>query len=59
MMYSDATPLTPGAETNYRTHYKLGFARRLGKENVAGWSGIDTSNEVATGELADGSKFNM
>ena len=31
----------------------------LGKENVAGWSGIDTSNEVATGELADDSNFNM
>ena len=25
--YSDAIPLTPGAETtSYRTHYKLGFA---------------------------------
>ena len=31
----------------------------LGKENVAGWWGIDTSNEVATGELMDDSNFNI
>ena len=30
---------------------------RLGKENVAGWWGIDTYNEVATGELTDNSNF--
>ena len=28
---------------------------RLGKENVAGWWRIDTSNEVATGEIANDS----
>ena len=33
--------------------------QRSGKENVAGWWGIDTSNEVATGELADNSNFNI
>ena len=35
---------------------------RLGKEYVAGWcKGIDTSesNEVASGELADDSNFNI
>ena len=32
---------------------------RLGKENVAGWWGMDTSNEVATGELMDDSNFNI
>ena len=31
----------------------------LGKENVAGWWGIDTSTKVATGELADDSNFNI
>ena len=31
----------------------------LGKENVASWWGIDTSNKVATGELADVSNFNI
>ena len=32
---------------------------RLGKENVACWWGIDTSNEVATGELTDNSNINI
>ena len=32
---------------------------RLERENVAGWWGIDTSNEVATGELVDDSNFNI
>ena len=32
---------------------------RLEKENVASWWGIDTSNEIATGELADDSNFNI
>ena len=32
---------------------------RLEKENVAGRWGIDTSNEVATGELAYDSNFNI
>ena len=43
-----------------RTHYPLEFAKlTLGKGNMAGWCrGIDTSNEVATGELADDSSFN-
>ena len=42
-------------------HYRLGFAKlMLGIGNVAGWCrGIDTSNEVATGELADDSSFNI
>ena len=31
----------------------------LGKGNVAGWCrGIDTSNEVTTGEVVDDSSFN-
>ena len=29
----------------------------LGKENVANWWGIDTSNEVASGELVDDTNF--
>ena len=42
-------------------HYRLGFAKlTLGKENAVGWCrGIDTSNEVATGELKDDSSFNI
>ena len=31
----------------------------LRKENVNGWWGIDTSNEIATGELMDDSNFNI
>ena len=42
-------------------HYRLGFAKLvLRKGNVAGWCrGIDTSNEVATGELMEDSSFNI
>ena len=44
-----------------RRHYRLKFAKlMLGKGNVTGWCrGMDNSNEVATGELTDGSNFNI
>ena len=31
----------------------------MGKENLTGWWGIDTSIEVATGEPTDDSNFNF
>ena len=42
-------------------HYNLDLLNlQLEKENVAGWCrGIDPSNELATGELADDSSFNI